>query len=471
MSEQFPGVVAVAIPPEALAELARKVSGSVLLPGDDGYAEVCELYNLHLAVAPAVVVEAAGAVDVQEAVRFAATHDLHVAAKASGHQLFLPEPGGVVITTRRMTGISVNVSRRTVRVEAGLRWSQVTEKVAEYGLAPMSGSAPDVGVVGYTLGGGHSPTLGRSQGFAADHVHSLDVVTADGELRHVTVESEPDLFWAMRGCKGNFGMVTGLEFDLFPVDRLFGGGLYFPGERLKDVLHAWRTWVVTLPEEATSSIAVQRLPPIPELPDPLRGAFVVHLRFSHLGSEEEGARLLAPMREVAPVVFDTMADIPYTAAGTIHSDPVDPVPYWDRTTSLNDFPAEAVDAFVAATGPDSGSALTNVEIRHAEGALSREPAVANSVPLRDVRFYVFGFGVGAPEQEDTMRRDLAAFVDALKPWSSPHLVPNFLSPEEADTPDGMRRVFGHERYERLVKIKNTYDPSNMFFTNHNVRAL
>jgi FAD/FMN-containing dehydrogenase len=470
MLEHPTAPASVAITSEALAELTDEVDGSVLLPGDDTYAEAGELYNRRLSLRPAVVVEAAGAADVQAAVRFAAAHNLPVAVKASGHQVFLPEQGGVLITTHRMTAMSVDPAHRRARVEAGLRWSHVIENTAKHGLAPMVGSAPNVGVVGYTLGGGHSPTLGRSQGYAADHVHCLDVVTADGELRRVSAESEPDLFWAMRGCKGNYGVVTALEFDLFPVDRVFGG-LYFPGERLSEVLHAWRAWVVTLPVEATSSIAVQRLPQIPELPDPLRGAFVVHVRFCHLGSEEEGERLLAPMRKVTPVVFDTVTDMPFTATSAIHNDPVDPLPYWDRTTSLVDFPAEAVDAFVAVTGPDSACPLVTVEIRHLEGALSREPAVANSIALRDVRFCVFGFGVGAPQQESVMRRHLAAFVDALAPWSSPHLMPNFLSPAEADTPNGMCDAFGDERYERLVKVKEAYDPTNLFLTNHNVRAL
>src|SRR5262249_30201426 len=154
---------------------------------------------------------------------------------------------------------------------------------AEHGLAPLNGALSTVGVVGYTLGGGHSPTLGRSQGYAADHVRSIEIVTADCELRKATQDSEPGLFWALRGGKGNFGVVTALEFDLFPVSELYGGGLYFPGARMAEVLHVWRVWAAELPESATTSVAILRLPPVPDIPEPLRGAFVLHVRFAFLG--------------------------------------------------------------------------------------------------------------------------------------------------------------------------------------------
>jgi FAD/FMN-containing dehydrogenase len=296
------------------------------------------------------------------------------------------------------------------------------------------------------------------------------VVTADGRLRTVSADSDPDLFWAMRGCKGNFGVVTALEFDLFPVSRFYGGSVYFPGEHLAEVLHAWRAWVVELPEEATSSVAVQRLPPLPELPAPLRGANVVHLRFSHLGSEQEGERLLAPMRAVAPAVLDAVSDLPYTAVRHVHNDPEHPMPYWDRTTSLREFPAAAVDAFVEVLGPQSGSPLVNVEIRHLSGALDREPAVPNAVSSRGVPFALFGFGVGGPDQADLMRSSLAGVIDALAPWAEERLVANFLSPDEATTPAEMACVFGAQRFARLVEIKKAYDPANMFRINHNIPA-
>jgi FAD/FMN-containing dehydrogenase len=454
-----------------LAELADRVTGAVFVPGDPGYAEETALFNLHLTLIPDVVVVAAEAADVQAAVRFATQRKMPIAVKSAGHQVVLPAEGGVLINTGLMKGLTVDTKRRVARVEAGMRWDQVLEATATCGLSPMVGSAPHVGVVGYTLGGGLSPVFGRSQGYAADHVLSMEVVTADGELRVVTATSEPDLYWAMRGCKGNFGVVTAIEFDLFPVTHVFGGGVYFAGEHAADVLHAWRTWVVTLPEEATSSVAVQRLPDVPELPEPLRGAFVVHLRFTHLGGTLEGERLLEPMRRIAPVVLDTVAEMPISETGTIHSDPIGPLPYWERHTSLKDLPAAAIDAFIEVVGPDSGCELAHVEMRHLGGAQEREPVVPNAVPTRDVPFFVFAFGVGPAERESLLVSQLVGLVTAMEPWSSPHLVPNFMAPQEGSTPDAMRRIYGTEKYERLTDIKAAYDPDNYFRINHNVRAV
>ncbi|MET7995697.1 BBE domain-containing protein [Amycolatopsis sp. NPDC005232] len=215
---------------------------------------------------------------------------------------------------------------------------------------------------------------------------------------------------------------------------------------------------------------MQRLPPLPELPAPLRGANVVHLRYAHLGSEQEAERLLAPMRAVAPVVVDAVAELPYTDSRRIHNDPEAPMPYWDRTTSLREFPAEAADAFVAVLGPESGSPLANVEIRHLAGAFDREPAVANSVSTRGVPFVAFGFGVGGPEQAELMRGSLDAVMAALAPWSAERRMTNFLSAEEATGPAEVQRVFGADRYARLAEIKKAGDPTNLFRLNHNIPA-
>src|SRR4051794_30765984 len=226
-----------------------------------------------------------------------------------------------------MNDITIDAAGRTARVGAGVLWSEVIAKAAKAGLAPLNGSNPTVGVAGYTLGGGLSPTLGRSHGYAADHVRSLDVVTADGKRRRVDGKSEPDLFWALRGGKGNFGVVTALEFDLFPVSRLYGGGIYFPGERTADVLRAWTAWHPHTPETMTSSFAAMRLPALPEVPEPLREVFSVSLRIAYTGTAHDGEQMIAPLRAVAAPILDTVADMPYTDVAAIHNEPTDPLPY------------------------------------------------------------------------------------------------------------------------------------------------
>lgn len=453
----------------AVPEELRGLSGPVLMPGTDEYAAECATFNLNLSFRPALVVGAACEDDVRAAVRFAAGRGMPIAVKSSGHQFVSPAEDAVLITTERMKRLSVDPERRTVSAEAGLRWSEVLPRAADAGLTPVAGSAPEVGVVGYTLGGGQSPLLGRTHGYAADHVRRMNVVTADGELRTVTPDNEPDLFWALLGGKGNFGVVTEIEFDVFPVTRFYGGGIYFAGEDLAAVLDAWRLWVPTLPEEMTTSLGVQRLPDLPALPPPLRGAFVVHVRIGYLGSADDGERLMAPLRAAAPVLLDAVGEKPVTAVGEIHMDPVDPMPYFDRSLSLREFPEKAARALVELVGPGSGCRLANIEIRALGGALDREPRVANAVSMRGVPFVVFGFAVGGGDRADDLRRDLAKVVDGLTPWAADRGMVNFLSPDEAADTEGVRAVYGPERYDRLAEVKRRHDPANLFRHNHNVR--
>ncbi len=456
------------ISPAEADELSSLVSGPVLLPGDEGYEAECQIFNLNVSLEPALVVGAASAADIRAAVRFAARQGRPVTVKTTGHQQVGPARNAVLISTRRMKGIAVDASRRSARVEAGVIWQEVIDRAASVGLAPMSGSAPLVGVAGYTLGGGISPVLGRSRGYAADYVRSLEVVTADGELRHVTADSDAELFWALLGGKGNFGVVTALEFDLFPLTHFYGGGIYFPGEHLADVLHTWRTWQSDMPEEMSSSLAVQRLPPLPELPEPLRGAFVVHVRIAHLGPAAEGERLIAPLRAAAPALIDTVGEMPYAAMGAIHMDPLTPMPYVDRTTMLRAFPADAADKLIELLGPGSDSPLVSVEIRMLGGALDREPAVPNAVSSRGLPFVLFGFGVGGPDRAGFLGGALDEVMNAMEPWADGRRMVNFLSVEEATDPERLSEVYGAERYQRLTAAKKAYDPTNMFRVNHNI---
>jgi hypothetical protein len=453
----------------AAAGLEAEISGAVILPDGDGYAAENVVFNLTQRLEPALVVAAESAADVQAAVRFAAKRGLPVAVKSSGHQVIQPAHGAILVTTDRMDKVEVDPAARIARVEAGVRWQRVIDAAYPHGLAPLSGSSPDVGVVGYTLGGGQSPTLGRSFGYAADHVHAVEIVTADGALRRATPSTEPELFWAVRGGKGNFGVVTAIEFRLFPVPVLYGGGIYFAGERTADVLRTWANWIPSLPWEMSTSVAVQRLPALPELPEQLQGAFIVHLRVAYHGAASEGERMLAPMRALGSIVLDTVGEMPYTEVGAIHAEPIDPIPYYDRSVSLRELTPETVDAFVDVTGPDSGCPLTSVEIRALGGALDREPAAPNAVPTRGLPFVLFGLGVGGPGQADELRGYLAKVVDRMQPWSDRLLPPNFLSADEATTVGELRAVYGADRYQRLASIKEAYDPANMFRINHNIR--
>ncbi|WP_139338200.1 FAD-binding oxidoreductase [Micromonospora avicenniae] len=451
-------------------ELRGTVTGPVLLPGDDGFADEVAGFNTNNVMEPAIAVGVTSAADVQAAVRYAARNQLPVAVRATGHQVVKDARGAILINTSRMQDIRVDADKRSARVEAGVDWARASSEAAKHGLAALSGSAPTTSVIGYTLGGGQSPLLGRSHGYAADHVRRIEVVTADGELRQATADSEPDLFWALLGGKGNFGVVTAMEFDLFPVTEFYGGGLYLPGDRMEDVLRVWGAWAPELPEQATTSVAVQRLPPIPELPEPLRGALVLHLRFAYLGSAEDGERLLAPIRAVTQPLIDGVRMLPYVDSPLIHLDPTTPAPYYDGTTTLREFSPEVLDALVEFAGPAVDNPLASIEIRALGGAFDREPEVPNAVPTRGVPYVVFGAGVGGPDQAELLRSWLERMVHTFEPWSvDQRRMVNFLSKDEATTPEQVRLVYGAERYDRLARIKRRFDPDNMFRVNHNIQ--
>jgi FAD/FMN-containing dehydrogenase len=445
--------------------LVTAVAGSVLLPGDAGYDDERAVFNLNHELVPAVIVVAQSASDVQAAVAFAAEQHRPVLVKTTGHQMVGKAHGAVLIATHRMNDVAIDAVEHTATVGAGAKWAQVVQKAAKAGLAPLNGSNPTVGVAGYTLGGGLSPTLGRAHGYAADHVRSLDVVTADGKLRHVDADAYPELFWALRGGKGNFGVVTALEFDLFPVSRLYGGGIYFRGERMADVLRAWSAWLPDTPETMSSSFAALRLPSAPNVPEPLRGVFTVSLRIAYTGSVEDGERMIAPLRAIAPSILDTVADMPYTHVARIHSEPDEPLPYYERSIMLRDFPSEAQDRLVDLVGADSDTTMWIAELRALGGAWDREPAVPNAVATRGLPYVLLGVEVGALSEEQRLMESIAALLDGMAPWQGHRRLVNNLAPDEAA--DGAA-IYGPKRYERLASVKKTYDPTNMFRINHNV---
>src|SRR6201991_1183538 len=451
--------------PEDAAPLVAAVAGSVLLPGDAGYDDERAVFNLNHELTPAVIVVPESVADVQAAVSFAAGQHRPVLVKTTGHQIVGSASGAVVIATHRMNEVTIDAASRSVRVGAGVLWSEVIAKTTEVGLAPLNGSNPTVGVSGYTLGGGLCPTLGRSQGYAADHVRSFEVVTADGELRHVDAQSEPDLFWALRGGKGNFAVVTALEFDLFPVSRLYGGAIYFPGERTADVLRYWAAWHPSTPETMVTSFAVMRMPPVPEVPEFLRGKFLVAVRIAYNGTSADGERMAAPLRAVAPAVLDPVRDMPYTEVASIHSEPVDPLPYYERGIMLRAFPAEAQDKLIQLVGPHADTDLVIAELRALGGAWDREPAVPNAVATRGLPYSLLGVSAGPLSQEQQLRRSGAELLDGMKPWQGDRRLVNNLAPDEAAD---AAAIYGPERYKRLASIKKTYDPANMFRLNHNV---
>jgi hypothetical protein len=421
-------------------------------------------WNVAVQHTPAIAVGATCAADVQAAVSWAVAHDLRVAVQATGHGPVRNAAGSLMITTRRMQGVAVDPDRRIARVQAGVKWHRVLEAAAEYGLAGLCGSSSDVGVVGYSLGGGMG-SLGRKHGFAADHITAVEIVTADGRLRRASADSEPELFWAVRGGKGNLGIVTALEIELVPVGSLYGGGIFFADADAAAVLHAFREWAPTLPDEVSTSVAILRMPPMDELPPPLRGQTVVHLRYAYSGTDfEEGERLIAPMKATGTILLGFVGPILTTEMDSIHMDPVDPLPAWEKGMLLAELSAETVDTLLAAAGPQVEIPLIMVEIRLMGGALAREPQVPNAVAGRNGAYGVLVLGPGIPELAQVVPAVGKGVLGALQPWAAPGCMLNFLG--EVSGPEEVAAAYPPGVLERLRQVKTTVDPAGVFSFGH-----
>jgi FAD binding domain/Berberine and berberine like len=454
---------------DKLTELVQRLTGPVFTPDMSGYADEIAAFNLAVAHEPGLVVGAANEVDVAEAVQFASRHGLNVAVLNTGHG---PSIGAgsdtLMITTRRMSGINIDAEKRTARVAAGVRFGELVEAATAHGLAPLPGSSPGVGVVGYTLAGGASATMGRKYGWAADHVSAMDVVTADGQLHHVSAQSEADLFGALLGGKSNFGVVTAMEFALFPVTHLYAGSIFYSGEHAREVLEAYRRFTRSAPDEISTGIALLNLPPLPGLPPFMQGKLTVSLRVSYLGEADTGKRLIEPLRSAAPVLMDTVTEIPYGQFATITNDPTDPAPAVEHFGLLTDLTEDTVEAIVGVAGPGSKGGMNIVDIRHLQGAFGRPPAVPNAVGGRDAAFAFFALTVVPPGQEVADYLDSGReLVAALAPWLHPRGNPSFLGP--ADTTEPLtRRAYDPDVYQNLRSLKARHDPQNRFRLNHNI---
>jgi hypothetical protein len=448
--------------PLDLSALCARVAGDIVLPGDGGWDAARLAWNLAVDQHPAMVALPETAADVAAVVSYAAEAGLRVAMQGTGHGAGARGgelSGTVLVKMERMRGIEIDAAARTARVEAGVIWSEVAEAAAEHGLAALAGSSPDVGVVGYTLGGGLS-WLGRRYGLAASNVLAVELVTADGEIRRVDAETDQELFWAVRGGGGSFGAVTAIEFALFPVAEVYAGVMLWPIERASEILHAWREWTSDMPDEMTTVGRLLQLPPIPDIPEPLRGRSFVAVQAFYLGSEAEGAALVAPIRALEPEI-DTVQTIPAAALQHVHMDPEHPVPGRGDGMLLDDLPAAGIDALVAAAGPGSGSPLLSVEVRQLGGALGRPAAGGGAVSHLNADFALFGIGIAmTPEMGTAAAAHVDTVREALAPWEAETTYLNFAEREVAGD-----RIFGPYAHHRLRAVKAVYDPADLFRSN------
>lgn len=440
--------------------LAPRTHGPVYGIETAGYDDERTGFQRRTAHRPAVIVGAASEGDVQAAVEFATARGMRVAVQSSGHGLSSAMDGGVLISTRRMSGVRVDPESRAAWVEAGANWQQVIEAAAPYGLAPLSGSFPGVGAVSYTLGGGIG-LLARRYGFAADHVRRLDLVTVDGRARRVTASSEPDLFWALRGGGGNFGVVTGMEIDLMPVSGIYGGGLYFDVERVPDILDIWRQWTAGAPEEMTSAMSMLPFPDIPAVPEALRGRHVAQLQISYLGSAGQGERWVEPMRALGPL-RDTLREVPYLESGAVFDEPDQPHAYRSESRLVRDLDPRSLGELTRLAGP-SARVMCVVGLRHLGGALVRPPTVPSAVGHRDAAYSLTVLSPVRPGQEETVR---AAHRDAFAPFVEQAVGRSLNFTYGALHEAEVRAAFEPTDYQRLTELKARHDPYSVLHSNH-----
>lgn len=450
--------------PEA-AELRRLIGGPVMAPGEDGYDAARLAFNLTVQQHPALIAEPASREEVAAVVRFAAANGLRVAPQRTGHNAM---PLGslersLLLKTNRLDRVHVDPVARCARVGAGARWEDVVPVASEHGLAALHGSTPDVSIAGYSLGGGMG-WYARKHGLAANSVSAIEVVTADGEIRTASAGENPDLFWAMRGGGGNYGVVTALEFDLYEIPEVYAGVLFFPFERAEEVLKAWLAWTADAPEEVTSVGRLLQIPPLPIAPEPLRGKSFVVFEAVYLGSEAAGAELTQPLRELGPMI-DTFAMVPPAGIAELHMDPRDPVPGLSEHSLLGELDERAIEELVLAVGPGSGSSLVSVELRHMGGALARAEEGSGAVATLPGSYASFAVGIAADEALTAKTEaDLQRFAAATRPYEAGHYL-NFVE-QQTET----EAFFAPEVAERLRALRETYDPERLLQANHEIGA-
>ena len=445
--------------------LRGRLTGDYVTPEDSNWDEARLAWNLAVDQRPAAVAIPETVDDVVEVVLYARDQGMRVAGQATGHNAHTLAEGlerTVLVKTHRMRDVRIDPDARTATVEPGTLWMDVTYPAGEHDLIPLAGSSPDVGVAGYVLGGGIS-WLARKYGLATNNIVGIELVNAEGEVVRTSADENPDLFWALRGGGGSFGIVTAIELKLFPVKQLYAGWLIFPMERAEEVLNAWRDWIETVPDEVTSVGRLLQVPPLPDIPEPLQGRRLVVVEAAMLMDEAKAWKLLKPLRKLGPEM-DTFTTMHATELQTLHMDPPHPVPGLGDHMLLRDLTRAGIESVVAAAGPRSSSPLLSVEFRHLGGAMGRADAGNGATASIDARFAMFAVGMAMdPVMSAAVSAYLPVVKESLARYDSGREYLNF-----AEQRTDVRRLWPADVYRRLRQVKADHDPLDIFRSNHPV---
>jgi FAD/FMN-containing dehydrogenase len=448
----------------------HRFSGTLIGPDDDDYDAARRVHNGMIDRRPALIARCESVGDVAAALRYARAEGLEVAVKAGGHSApgFATTDGGVVIDLTPLKDVQVDPVRRIAWVQPGVLWGELDAATQEHGLAVTGGRVSSTGVAVFTLGSG-SGWLERKMGLAADNLRAARVLTAAGVVVTASEHENPDLFWALRGGGGNFGIVVEFEFALRPVGPfVLGGMMLWPRERAGEVARAYRDLLAGAPDALGGGLVLMSAPPLPIVPGDLHGRPVVCVLVVYDGDLARGAEHVAPLRALGPAV-DAVQPMPYRVLQSMLDGDEDKPELrgYYRFSFIDELTDAAIDTILAGTevAPSSASVVL---LHPFGGEFGRVGAMDTALGHRDADW---GIQVLAqwlePERDASNRTWVRAMTDALAPWARAAGFPNFIA--EAGDSAGVRDAYGVERYARLVAVKDRWDPHNVFRLNHNIR--
>jgi FAD/FMN-containing dehydrogenase len=455
--------------PASATYLRGLCGGNITLPGDPGYDTARMAWNVAVDQRPAAVAVPRTAQEVGAVVRMAAECGLRVAPQSTGHNAGPLAAHGladtVLLRTSALDKVRADRERGVVRVEGGAVWEPAVDAAAELGQAVLHGSSPDVGIAGYSLGGGIG-WYARKLGLATNSLTAVEIVIADGTLVRATATENEELFWAVRGGGGSFGVVTALEFRMYPIGSAYAGILAWDISDSEKVLREWAAWAPGAPDEVTTAFRILRLPPLPDIPEPLRGRSLAVIDGAVLDSDERAGGMLAGLRSLRPEL-DTFGRVPAKSLVRLHMDPEGAAPAVSDSAMLGSLPDAGVDAFLGAVGPGSETTLLASELRQLGGALGRPHEGGGALSQLDAAFAVFGVAIAAtPEMGAQGHADAQRFTSALAPYANGRQYLNF-----AENPVDPRAAYGDSTWLQLKAIRSAVDPHGVFLANHAVPRL
>ena len=451
------------LPEAAVDEFKASLRGQLLRAGKDGYEAARKIWNGMIDKHPALIARSAGAADVVNCVNFARANDLVVAVRGGGHNVAGNAvcEGGLVIDLTGTKSVRVDPAKRTARADAGVTWGEFDRETQAFGLATTGGQVSTTGIAGLTLGGGWG-WLARKYGLASDNLLSVDIVTADGKLRTASATENADLFWGLRGGGGNFGVVTSFEYQLHPVGPVVGGFVFYPFAVAREVLQRYRELTHNAPDELAADAVLLTLPD---------GTKVAGIAVCFCGPVAEGERLLQPLKRFHTPLVDQLGPTSYTAVQTMldASYPSGIQHYW-KSSFLQDIGDKAIDTMIAHCTTLASPMCHGLLEYQLGGAVGRVDRAASAFAARDAQHAFVSLGVCAePAEAKRCAHWARGFWEAMQPFSTGGVYVNYLGQEVDEGAERVKAAYGPEKYARLQALKNTYDPTNLFRLNQNIR--